>query len=103
MDDQLAESKSLSSLSLYFNHAYCGNVYQVFSRYLLNNVTEYLGIIYLLIYLLAECTACGIVGPQLGIQPGLSAVKVLSPNHWTTREFPAKYYFTFLKLIFIGA
>ena len=26
--------------------------------------------------------------PQPGIEPGTSAVKARSPNHWTTREFP---------------
>ena len=31
--------------------------------------------------------ACGILVPQPGIKPGLPAVRVLSPNHWTTREF----------------
>ena len=30
--------------------------------------------------------ACGILGP--GIEPRPSAVKVLSLNHWTPREFP---------------
>ena len=42
--------------------------------------------IYLFIWLL--CTACGIIVPWLGIEPWPSAVKVQSPNHWTTREFP---------------
>ena len=78
-----------------------GDVYQVFSKYLLNKVTEYLTVILFTYW--QHCRACGILGPQPGIQPRLSAVKVFSPNHWTTREFPAKYYFTFLKLIFIGA
>ena len=42
--------------------------------------------IYLFIWLL--CTACGIIVPWLGIEPWPPAVKVQSPNHWTTREFP---------------
>ena len=37
-----------------------------------------------------HCTAWGILVPQSGIQPGL-AVKMLSPNHWTTREFPEHF------------
>ena len=41
--------------------------------------------IYLFIFWL-HFTACGILGP--GIQPGSSAVKARSPNHWTAREFP---------------
>ena len=32
--------------------------------------------------------ACGILVPWPGIEPGPSAVKVLSPNHWTSRKFP---------------
>ena len=34
------------------------------------------------------CTAYGILVPQPGIEPGPSAVKAWSLNHWTTREFP---------------
>ena len=33
--------------------------------------------------------ACGTLVPQPGIEPGSPAVKALSPNHWTVREFPA--------------
>ena len=32
--------------------------------------------------------ACGILDPQPGPEPTPSAVKVQSPNLWTTREFP---------------
>ena len=32
--------------------------------------------------------ACGILVPWSGIEPGPSAVKVWSPNHWTAKEFP---------------
>ena len=32
--------------------------------------------------------ACGILVPQPGIEPGPSAVKARSPNHWTAKEFP---------------
>ena len=32
--------------------------------------------------------ACGILVPCPGIEPGSLAVKVQSPNHWTTREVP---------------
>ena len=34
------------------------------------------------------CTACGIIVPRPGIEPGPSAVRAQSPNPWTTREFP---------------
>ena len=35
---------------------------------------------------LSLCTACGILVPQPGIEPGSSAMKVLSPSHWTSRN-----------------
>ena len=31
---------------------------------------------------------CGILVPQLGIKPMMSAVEVWSLNHWTTGEVP---------------
>lgn len=34
------------------------------------------------------CMVCGILVSQLGMEPGAPAVKVLNPDHWTTREFP---------------
>ena len=36
--------------------------------------------------------ACGILVPQPGIEPGPSAVKAPSPNHWSAREFPVIYF-----------
>ena len=39
-------------------------------------------------FFLPHCMACRILVPWSGIEPGPSAVKVWSPNHWTTREFP---------------
>ena len=33
-------------------------------------------------------TACGILVPQSGIKPVLTAVEVWNLNYWTTREFP---------------
>ena len=33
-------------------------------------------------------TACRIIAPQPGTEPGPLAVRLQSPNHWTTREFP---------------
>ena len=45
---------------------------------------------FLFIYLFWLClTACEILIPRPGIEPGPSAVKVQSPNHWTAREYPA--------------
>ena len=31
---------------------------------------------------------CGILVPQSEVEPGSLAMKVKSPNHWTTEEFP---------------
>ena len=48
-----------------------------------------------------RCSACGILVPWPGIESPPSAVKVPSPNHWTTREFPcssASYTFTKFKI-----
>ena len=35
-----------------------------------------------------HCAVCGILVPQPGIEPGPSAVKAQSCDHWTTMEFP---------------
>ena len=43
------------------------------------------------------CVACGILVPQPGIEPRAPAVKVLSTNHWTAREFPTLFFKLFLK------
>ena len=34
-----------------------------------------------------HCAACGILVPQAGVESRPRAVKALSPNHWTAREF----------------
>ena len=34
--------------------------------------------------------ACRILVPRPGIEPVPSAVKALSPNHWTARKFPTE-------------
>ena len=41
-----------------------------------------------------RCAAFGILVPQPGIKPGLTAVKAPSPNRWTARGFP---HFAFVK------
>ena len=38
-------------------------------------------------------SACGILVSWLGIKPGVSAVKVQSLSHWTTRGIPSKPFF----------
>ena len=43
--------------------------------------------------------ACGILVPQPGIEPGPSAVKARSPNHWTAREFAEMFSFNEVQLI----
>ena len=47
-----------------------------------------------LVFFWSHHEACGILVPWPGIEPGASAVKVQSPNHWTTREFPPSYGWT---------
>ena len=47
----------------------------------------------------APChAACGILVPQPGIEPGPSAVKAWSLNHWTDREFPLSSIFKLNKV-----
>ena len=36
--------------------------------------------------------ACGILVPRPGMEPGPSAVKAPTPNHWTTRELPNNFF-----------
>ena len=36
--------------------------------------------------------ACGILVPQPGIEPVPPVVEAWSPNHWTAREFPCKFF-----------
>ena len=44
--------------------------------------------------------AFGILVPRPGIEPGPSAVKVWSPNHWTAREVPValKFYWRSIRI-----
>ena len=37
---------------------------------------------------LRHCVACGILVPRPGIESRPTAVKALSLNHWTAREYP---------------
>ena len=49
---------------------------------------------FLFFFFLLPCQeACGILVPRPGIEPGPLAVKALSPNQLTTREFPWAYLF----------
>lgn len=38
----------------------------------------------------SHCTVCGVLAPQPWIEPGLPAMKALSPNHQRGREFPKR-------------
>ena len=58
------------------------------SPYLNNNKTYILFFFNFYFFFWSHCTACRILVPRPGIEPRPTAVKVLSPNHWTTREFP---------------
>ena len=44
-------------------------------------------------------TACGILVPQPGIEPGPSTVNERGPNPWTTKEFPRVNLFLFGDII----
>ena len=46
-----------------------------------------------------RCTACGILVPRTRMEPKAWAVKVQSPDHWTTREFPTVFILSSLKII----
>ena len=46
--------------------------------------------------------ACGILVPQPGIEPGPSAVRAQSSNHWTTREFPKGLFLTLVNMSILG-
>ena len=46
-------------------------------------------------------TACGILTPQPGIEPGPQAVKAQSPNHWTAKEFPLEFQILILPLNYV--
>ena len=43
---------------------------------------------YFILFFWLRHMACKILVPGPGIEPGPTAVKALSPDHWTTREFP---------------
>ena len=45
-------------------------------------------------FFFGRCTACGILVPRPGIEPGPSAVTAQSPNHRTAREFPMVVFLT---------
>ena len=47
-------------------------------------------------------TALGILVPLPGIEPGPSAVRTQSPNHWTAREFPFFFLFGYMFLFLLG-
>ena len=45
---------------------------------------------YLFFFFWLLCTACGILVTRPGTEPVPPAVETWIPNHWTTREFPAR-------------
>ena len=58
--------------------------------------------IYLFIYGHA-CMSCRILVPPPGIEPVPPAVEVLSPNHWTAREFPqGPFFFPFFFFLWLS-
>ena len=59
-----------------------------------NNITQDISsiiedvLVFCLFFVLFYCTACWILVPHPEIEPGTTAVKAPSPNHWTAKEFP---------------
>ena len=52
----------------------------------LENLLSFFLSFFFLIWLHHE--ACEVLVPQPGVEPWALAVKVLNPNHWTSREIP---------------
>ena len=48
-------------------------------------------------------TACGILAPQLGIEPMLPPLGAQSLNHWTTRESPLLFLLIWLHWVLVAA
>ena len=59
---------------------------KVMDLFSLGTVGEFYFIFYFCFW--PHCVARGILLPRPGIEPGPSAVKAQSPNHWTAREVP---------------
>ena len=61
--------------------------------------------IYLFIYFWPRHAASRMLVPRPGIEPGALAVKALSPNRWTAREYPVVHFkalsLPVLKLTFV--
>ena len=69
-----------------FSYAYFPSVWCLFRWDVASGLLSILIFLFKKIFWLHRAP-CGILVPQLGIEPGPSAVKVQSPNHWTAREF----------------
>ena len=54
----------------------------------MNEMQAQVFIFFYFYFLATPCVTCRILVPQPGIEPGPTAMKALSPNHWTTRELP---------------
>ena len=70
------------------------SVYGFFYVYVL--LVVFCGYILSLFFFWPRLAACGILVPRPGIEPGSTAVKAQSPNHWITREFPVGIYYRLL-------
>ena len=49
-------------------------------------------VVFFLFFFLRHRALCGILVPRPGIEPAPLAVKARSPNHWTTREVPGRFW-----------
>ena len=55
---------------------------------MLEKTVKFTTIILFYLFIWPHHVPCGILVPQPVMEPRSLAVKVLSPNHWTTRKFP---------------
>ena len=59
-------------------------------KFFIRNLIRILFFSFFLSFFWLHCVARRILVPRPGIEPGPSAVKAWTPNHWTAREFPQK-------------
>ena len=63
--------------------------YKIYNKSILKKVFNFDKInLSLFFFFWPHLASCGMLVPQPGIEPGATAVKAPSTNHWTTREFP---------------
>ena len=59
-------------------------------------------LVFVFFFFLLHCAVCGLLVPQPGIKPMPPAVEAQFPNHWTSREVPRYFFFTFKRKKILG-